>query len=175
MINARRIFAGKQIIARMLLFAAAFAILTGAAGRADTVGRQFPLYVADYSGNAVLKIDSNGNITQFAQIQGPASIAVAPNGDVYVTTEVYRISCTAALYRLDSAGNATLLPNIVKPLRLLSTTMAIYMRPCWTNPWSGWIPAATRFRFGTGWLAAMAFGPDSHLYATVQPRNISNG
>lgn len=155
----------------MLLAAIGFTLLTGATGRADTVGRQFPLYVGDNVGGAVVKVDSSGNVTQFARIPGPESIAVAPNGDVYVTTDASQC-CAASLYRLDSAGNATLLPNIVRPFALAFDDAGNLYAALQDQSVVRVDASGNPVPYGTGWLAGMAFGPDGHLYATRYTRDI---
>src|ERR1051325_2465058 len=111
MTGATRRFAGSIGRAPLQMLLMALLPLTAAAPmRADTVGRQFPLYVADGPNNVVLKVDSSGTFTPFAQIPFPFFVAVAPNGDVFVS------SASGILYKVDSAGNINqAVPDILAP------------------------------------------------------------
>lgn len=143
------------------IFAAAGMLLIGIPAQADTVGKQFPLYVASISENAVLKADSAGNVTQFSQIATPVSIAVAPNGGIFVS------SVNAGLFKVDATGNATpFATDLVSTLALaFDNTGNLYV-----SAFSGAItkidPSGNESFYGTGAFNFMAFGPDGHLYGT---------
>jgi len=170
--NAKWIFAGRNTrLGQALLSTIGFVILTGAVGRADTVGRQFPLYVGDNYGNAVLQVDASGNATLFAAVAKPSAIATAQNGDVYLTTDVFDPCCAFNLYKISNTG-VTQFPNIIKPKALAFD----YDGNLYAALQDGTVvrvdSSGNPVLYGTGWLASMAFGPDGHLYATRFTREI---